>query len=261
LSSETSGKTRTGEKVIVVMPAYNAEKTVEKSFREIPEGAADDVILVDDASRDDTAGKARSLGIDTFVQPRNMGYGASQKRCYTEALARKADYVVMLHADAQYDASVIPGMIEILRSGEADMVLGSRMKIPGDARRGGMPILKIVVNRSLTVMQNFIFGTGLTDMHTGYRAYTRECLEKLPIERNADGFLFDSQVLAQAAALGLRMKEVPVKSRYFNEASSIGLYHGAIYTAGTLLIVLKYILFKLGIARVKEFEPSKNHDR
>jgi len=236
------------------MPAYRAARTVERAFREIPSGAADEVLLVDDASPDDTAATARSLGIDTLVQPANRGYGATQKRCYAEALARGADFVVMLHADAQYDARVIPEMTRLLASGGADMVLGSRMKVPGDARRGGMPPLKIFVNRSLTFLQNFVFGTRLTDMHTGYRAYTRRALELLPFEDNADGFLFDSQVLAQAAALGLRLAEVPVESRYFSDASSIGFLNGAAYTLGTLAIVLKFLLNRWGIVKFEMFK-------
>ncbi|MCX6994051.1 MAG: glycosyltransferase family 2 protein [Kiritimatiellaeota bacterium] len=240
-------------KVIVVMPAYKAAQTIERAYREIPPGAADEVIIVDDASPDGTAARARKLGIETIVQPKNKGYGATQKRCYAEALARGADIIVMLHADAQYDARVIPELTAILRRGDADMVLGSRMKVPGDARRGGMPPTKIFVNRALTILQNFIFGTRLTDMHTGYRAYTRRCLVMLPIETNADGFLFDSQVLAQAAAFGLRIREVAVESRYFKEASSIGFYNGAAYTFGTLVIVMQFLLMKLGVAKLRMF--------
>lgn len=244
-------------KVVVVMPAYNAERTIERAWREIPPGAADEVIVVDDASRDGTARRARELGLDTIVHPRNLGYGCSQKTCYAEALERGAGTVVMLHADAQYDASVIPQMVEIIERGEADMVLGSRMKAPVDARRGGMPVVKIIINRALTILENFIFGTRLTDMHTGYRAYSRECLEILPLNRNSDGFLFDSQALAQAAAFGIRIAEVHVQCRYFKEASSIGWLNGAAYTAGTLLVVMKFILQKLGIARFAIFEPRK----
>lgn len=244
------------KKVIVVMPAYNAAKTLERAFREIPDGAADEVLLVDDASADDTADVARRLGITVFEQPRNMGYGASQKKCYAEALARNADIIIMLHGDAQYDASVIPEMVVLLESGQADMVLGSRMKIPGDARRGGMPLLKIVVNRSLTVMQNLIFRTHLTDMHTGYRAYTANCLRKIPLDKNADCFIFDSQVLAQAALFKMSILEVPVASRYFPEASSIGFINGSKYTAGTLLVVIKFILASLGWASFPDL-PAK----
>ena len=239
------------------MPAYNAERTLERALREIPDGAADEVIVVEDASGDDTVKLAARLGLPTIAHPRNLGYGASQKTAYTEALERGADIVVMLHADAQYDATVIPEMVALLEDGAADIVLGSRMKVPGDARRGGMPISKFIVNRALTMLQNRIFGTNLTDMHTGYRAYTRGFLEKIPWRGNADGFIFDSQILAQAAALGMKFAETPVKSRYFAEASSIGFVKGAAYTAGTLLIVLKFLLRRWGLVKFKMFEENK----
>lgn len=255
------GKKEKGKKkakVIVVMPAYNAARTIERAFREIPPGAADEVLLVDDASADNTAQIARDLGITVFVQPANKGYGASQKLCYSEALKRNADIIVMLHADAQYDASVIPEMVSLLSSGKADVVLGSRMKIPGDARRGGMPWIKIFVNRALTKFQNRIFKTDLTDMHTGYRAYTAECLKKIPFDRQSDDFIFDSQFLAVAAALNLRMAEVPVASRYFPEASSIGFINGAKYTAGTLIIVFQYMSVALQFRAARKAKKADN---
>jgi len=253
---ETKGRKGRG-KVIVVMPAYKAERTIERAYREIPAGAADETIVVDDASPDGTARIAAELGLPVIVHPQNIGYGRSQKTCYAEALERGADIIVMLHADAQYDASVIPELTALIASGKADIALGSRMKVPGDARRGGMPVSKIIVNRSLTALQNRVFGVRLTDMHTGYRAYSRELLEKLPIATNSDGFLFDSQVLAQAAAFGAKFAEAPVKSRYFNDSSSIGFFHGMSYTAGTLLIVLKFLLLRLGLAKFKIFEPAE----
>jgi glycosyltransferase involved in cell wall biosynthesis len=244
-------------KVIVVMPAYKAERTLARAYKEIPEGAADETIVVDDASPDATTRIAATLGLPVIVHPRNIGYGRTQKTCYAEALERGADIVVMLHADAQYDASVIPELTALIASGEADIALGSRMKIPGDARRGGMPVSKIIVNRSLTKLQNLVFGVKLTDMHTGYRAYSRELLERLPINSNSDGFLFDSQVLAQAAAFGAKFAEAHVKSRYLKDSSSIGFLHGVSYTAGTLLIVLKFFLRKTGLVKFKMFEPAK----
>jgi len=236
------------------MPAYMAEATIEKAFLEIPAGAVGRVLVVDDASRDSTVKIAGKLGLETVVHPRNLGYGGSQKTGYATALENGAEIVVMLHADAQYDARKIPDMVEPIRSGAADMVLGSRMSVPGGARRGGMPVSKIIVNRALTAFQNSIFGTSLTDMHTGYRAYSRECLLKLPVSGNSDGFIFDSEIIAQAAFQKMRIAEIPIESRYFNEASSIGFFHGAVYTFKTILIALKFLMQKSGLFRFRLFD-------
>jgi len=259
--AESAGGKKIRGKVVVVMPAYQAERTIERAFREIPSGAADEVLAVDDASRDGTSKTARELGVRLIIHPRNLGYGASQKTCYNYAIESGADIIVMLHADAQYDASVIPLMTSAIASGDADLVLGSRMKIPGDAKKGGMPFSKIVVNGLLTSLENFFFGTRLTDMHTGYRAFSREFLESVPFMKNSDGFLFDSQMLAQAAAFKARILEIPVKSRYFNEASSIGFFNGSIYTLGTLLVVLQFILLKTGVFVFSIFRMQPATDR
>jgi glycosyltransferase involved in cell wall biosynthesis len=236
-------------KVIVVMPAYNAAATLERTFRDIPRDVVDDVLLVDDVSRDQTVALARSLGIDTIVREKNGGYGANQKTCYAEALRRGADIVVMLHPDYQYDGRVIDAMVRFLRLGTCDVVLGSRIRTRKEALGGGMPWWKYLSNRALTFTENLVMGQNIGDAHTGLRAYTREVLETVPFEGNSDDFVFDSQFLSQVAYFGFRIGDVPVPTRYFKQASSIVFWRSVQYGVSTLATMARFLLQTWGLAR------------
>lgn len=240
--------------VVVVMPAYNAAKTVEKTHGDIPIQIVDRVILVDDASQDDTPEIARQLGLEVIVHLQNKGYGGNQKTCYIEALAQGADVVVMLHPDNQYDATRIPSMIQPILDGKADLVLGSRLLGGRDATlKGGMPIWKYISNRFLTTVENLAFGTHLSEMHTGFRAYSRRLLTTIPFLLNSDDFVFDSEVIAQTVACGFRITEVPVPTRYFPEASSVNFRRSLVYGLSTLNVARKYWLNKMGIRKYPIF--------
>jgi glycosyltransferase involved in cell wall biosynthesis len=206
-------------KVVVVMPARNAARTLEKTVSGIPREVVDEIILVDDKSTDQTVAVARELPIKVVWHPHNVGYGGNQKTCYLQALQEDADVVVMLHPDGQYEPSLIPDLIRPILQGEADLVLGSRLARPGMARAGGMPLYKYAANRFLTGIENRILGTDLSEMHTGYRAYSNRLLRDVPFLRNALDFSFDSEMLMQAAYFGFRIAEVPAPSRYFADAS------------------------------------------
>jgi glycosyltransferase involved in cell wall biosynthesis len=237
-----------GMKVVVVLPAYRAERTLERTYRGIPRDVVDEVLLVDDASSDGTARLSRELGIRTFVHPRNRGYGANQKTCYAEALRLEPDIVVMVHPDYQYEPRLITAMAAMVASGVYDLVLGSR--ILGDtARRGGMPRYKYVANRLLTAVQNLLLGTKLSEFHTGYRAYRRSVLESLPLLGNSDDFVFDNQLLAQAVAAGFSVGEISCPTRYFPEASSIDFRRSVRYGLGVLATSVLFRLWRLGLAR------------
>jgi glycosyltransferase involved in cell wall biosynthesis len=242
-----------GQKIVVVLPAYNAERTVERTYREIPLDLVDDVLLTDDASADRTVAVARRLGIETIVHDRNRGYGGNQKTCYRAALERGADIVVMLHADYQYTPALIPAMAHMLASGEFDVVLGSRI-LGGQAVRGGMPVYKYVSNRVLTLLQNLLMGAKLSEYHTGYRAFTRRVLEALPLERNSDDFVFDAEMLSQILYAGFRIGEVTCPAKYFPEASSINFSRSVRYGVGCLTTALKFRLSRMGIGRWAIFE-------
>ena len=242
-------------KIVVVMPAMNAARTLEVTFSEIPSEWVDEVILVDDRSTDETVELARSLPLRVIWHPHNVGYGGNQKTCYLEALQRGADVVVMLHPDGQYAPDLLPQLVRPILDGEADMVLGSRMAIPGAAREGGMPLYKIAANRILTAIENRVLGTQLSEMHTGYRAYSRELLMTIPFLRNALDFSFDSEVLMQAAHFGFRIAEVPTRSRYFDEASSIKLKPATIYGIKTLLAAGRLVAHRSGVWRSRKFTP------
>jgi len=245
------------QKVVVVLPAYNAEKTLRRTYEEIPRAFADNVILVDDKSADATIALAPQLGIKTFVHPENRGYGGNQKTCYKEALKLGADIVVMLHPDYQYDPKLIPELIRPIQEGKADLILGSRLK-DGRALEGGMPIYKYYSNRFLTTMENMVLGLRASELHTGFRAYSRKFLETIPFEKNSEGFVFDTEIIVQAVAFGFRISEISVPCKYFPEASSISFLRSAIYGSATLLTLLKYIGFKLGIqARIFVPEPPR----
>lgn len=244
-----------GKKIVVVMPAYNAEKTLERVYREIPFEFVDDVILVDDESTDDTAESARRLGIRTTVHLRNMGYGGNQKTCYREALNIGADVVVMLHPDYQYTPKLLVAMASPVAIGVYDLVLGSRI-LCGGALQGGMPRYKYIANRFLTLVQNLLMQTKLSEFHTGYRALSREVLLNLPLGENSDDFVFDNQVLAQAIYLGYSVGEVSCPARYFEEASSINFRRSLVYGLGVLRTSLQFFLQRRGLRRFRIFAPD-----
>ncbi len=229
------------------MPAYNAASTLASTFEGISPEAVDEVLLVDDDSGDDTLEVAARLPIRTIGLPHNVGYGGNQKVCYLEALRLGAEVVVMLHPDGQYDPSVLPDLIAPIRRGEADMVLGSRMLEPGAARRGRMPLYRYVSNKALTAIENAMLGTSFSELHTGYRAYSRRFLETVPFMRNSDAFVFDSQVIAQAVAFRMRVAEVPIETRYFPEASSTSMRANIRYGLETLWTM---VLYRLHTARL-----------
>jgi glycosyltransferase involved in cell wall biosynthesis len=231
-------------KTIVVMPALNAAKTLELTVSSIPRDTVDEVLLVDDRSTDETLEIARGLGVSVIWHPHNVGYGGNQKTCYLEALQREADIVVMLHPDGQYEPALIPKLIDPIQSGNADLVLGSRMLVPGAAREAGMPLYKRVANRSLTTIENRVLGTHLTDLHTGYRAYSRELLLTVPFLRNSLDFSFDSELLMQAAEFGFRITEVPARTRYFEAASSVGFAASTVYGLKTLWAAARLLLHR-----------------
>lgn len=220
-------------KVVVVLPAYHAEKTLERTVSEIPRDIVDEVLLVDDASRDHTAEMGRTLGLKTFVHEKNLGYGGNQKTCYREALKLGADIVVMLHPDYQYSPRLVGAMAQMVASEHYDVVLGSRI-LAQNARAGGMPLYKYLANRGLTLTQNFLMNQKLSEYHTGYRAYARRVLETLPLDRNSNDFIFDNEILCQAIRAGFRIGEISCPTRYFPEASSINFRRSLIYGLGVL---------------------------
>jgi len=246
---------RTGKKVVVVMPARQAAATLERTFGEIPQDEVDEIILVDDSSTDDTVELARELPLTVIWHPHQVGYGGNQKTCYLEALRRDADVVVMLHPDGQYEPGLIPSMIDPIVNGEADLVLGSRLMMPGWAIEAGMPRWKFVANRFLTEIENRVMGTTLTEAHTGYRAYSRELLLEVPFLRNSLDFVFDSEVLMQASYMGFRLQEVPARCRYFDEMSSVGFKTGVVYGLKTLWTGVRLILHRNGILKSRKFVP------
>lgn len=244
-----------GKKLAVVMPAYNAEKTLRRTWEELPHDYVDEVILVDDASRDDTARTARELGIRTIVHRENRGYGGNQKTCYETALGLGADVVVMIHPDYQYSPRLVTAMASMVVSGHYDVVLGSRI-IGGTALAGGMPGYKYVANRALTLIQNLALGIKLSEYHTGFRAFSRAVLETLPLRRNSDDFVFDNEMLAQAVAFRFRIGEISCPTRYFEDASSINFRRSVRYGFGVLRTTGLYLLRRSGLARPRLFEPE-----
>jgi glycosyltransferase involved in cell wall biosynthesis len=242
-------------KIIVVMPAHNAARTLAATVAAIPVDWVDEVILVDDKSTDNTVELARDLPVHVVWHPHNVGYGGNQKTCYLQALQREADIVVMLHPDGQYEPSLIPEMVAPILAGEADLVLGSRLAEPGMALAGGMPRWKFIANRALTGIENRLLGTHLSEMHTGYRAYSRRLLLEVPFLRNALDFSFDSELLMQASHMGFRIGEVPAHSRYFDDASSISLGPSVVYGLKTLWAGVRLVLHRKGVVRSRRFEP------
>jgi glycosyltransferase involved in cell wall biosynthesis len=243
-------------KVIVVMPARNAARTLERTVEAIPRDLVDEIILVDDKSTDDTIALARRIPeLRVIWHPHSVGYGGNQKTCYLEALQRDADVVVMLHPDGQYEPTLIPDMVRPILAGEADLVLGSRFLIPGGPAAGGMPLYKRVGNRFLTRIENAVMGTQLSEMHTGYRAYSREFLMGIPFLRNALDFSFDSEVLMQGAHFGYRIAEVPAPTKYFEDSSSIGLRAATVYGLKTLGAAARLLAHRARIVRSSIFLP------
>lgn len=243
-------------RTIAVMPAYNAARTLKQTIDDIPHGAVDEIILVDDCSTDNTVQLARELGLTVIPHERNTGYGGNQKTCYRRALDSGADYIVMIHPDYQYDSRVVEVAVEVLRLGICDLVMGSRIRTRHEALAGGMPLYKYIANRGLTTIENIALGQNLGDFHSGFRAYRREVLETIPWQNNSDDFVFDSQFLAQAVHFGFKLGDIPVPVRYFDEASSINFRRSTKYGLTTLTTVAKFWLNRLGVWRSPLFEKN-----
>lgn len=238
---------KNNKKIIIVMPAYNAEKTIKKTYKDIPGGIADEIIVVDDDSRDQTVKIAKELGLSVFVHEKNLGYGGNQKTCYAKALEKGADIIVMIHPDYQYDATLTGELVKPILEGRYDIMLGSRIRTRQEALSGGMPYYKYLSNRFLTLLENIILGLNLSEFHTGFRAFNREVLQKLPAGSFSNDFIFDQEILISAHAANFKMGEIPVPVRYFPEASSINFTRSAKYGFMTLYTLLLYILNTIGI--------------
>src|SRR5580692_11651005 len=247
-------------KIIVVMPAYNAAKTLKITYDAIPHQTIDQIILVDDGSTDKTLEIARDLHLTVFVHTRNFGYGANQKTCYTEALKEGADIVVMLHPDYQYDPTLLPQIVAPIKAGEADIVLGSRF-LSGSTMDQGMPWWKYLGNRFLTKLENLTLGLKLSEYHTGYRAYSRRALEEIPFTLNSDKFVFDQEILVQATHMGFRIREVPVPTKYFPEASNASLVDSIIYGLSILSLLGRFLLQKVSFIELRQFQSVHSRYR
>jgi glycosyltransferase involved in cell wall biosynthesis len=239
--------------VLVVMPAYNAARTLSDTWEAIPKDTVDEVLLVDDGSHDETMNIARKLPIRTISLPHNVGYGGNQKICYLEALRLEFDVVVMLHPDGQYDPVLLPQLIAPIVEGRADLVLGSRMLDKGGARQGGMPLYRFVANKALTAVENLALDQHFSELHTGYRAYSRAFLETVPFMRNSDNFVFDTQMITQGIAFRQRVVEVPIHTRYHADASSTSMRANIVYGLSTLGVMFRWRLHKLGLLKSRLF--------
>ena len=244
------------KKILVVLPAYNAESTLEQTYREIPLDIVDEVLMVDDYSADSTVPLAKRLGIKTFLHDRNYGYGRNQKTCYQEALRHNADIIVMVHPDYQNTPKLITAMASMIAFDVYDVVLGSRI-IGGGALKGGMPVYKYIANRFLTLVENLLLGSKLSEFHTGYRAFSKKVLENLPLQANSDNFVFDNEMLAQIIYFGYRVGEVSCPTSYSKEASSIGLMDSIIYGLGVLSAAIKFRLHKSGLVDIRIFTARR----
>ncbi len=243
-----------GKRIAVVMPAYNAERTLERTVRELPD-VVDIKILVDDSSKDKTALLAESLGVHTFIHDANYGYGRNQQTCYREALAAGADIVVMVHPDYQYTPSLVLAMASMVASGVYDVVLASRI-LGGGALKGGMPMYKYIANRLLTAFQNLFLGAKLSEYHTGFRAFSRELLQTLPLLENSDDFVFDNQMIAQSVMFGFRIGEISCPTSYFEEASSINFRRSVKYGMGVLATTVSFVVHRMRIRQVPIFDAT-----
>lgn len=242
-------KTKKKPVVIAVMPAYNAAKTIEKTYQDIPKGIVDEVIVVDDASTDETVSVAKKLGLTLVIHTVNKGYGANQKTCYREALKKGADIVVMIHPDYQYDSALIDELVKPITQGRFDIMFGSRIRTRKEALDGGMPPLKYVVNRVVSLVENIILGVNFTEHMSGFRSYSSRVLSTLPIDAFSDDFIFDQQLMVSAIAHRFKVAEYPVPVRYFNESSSIGLFAGGKFLLEIVFVLVQYIIYKVGIAQ------------
>lgn len=243
------------QKVIVVMPAYNAARTLERTYNDLPKEIVDKIILVDDVSQDETVEVARQLGLDVVIHIQNKGYGGNQKTCYLKALEDGADIVVMLHPDYQYDSTLVPELIRPILEGRCDMMLGSRF-LSGGTLAGGMPIYKYVSNRFLTIVENIVLGQKLSECHTGFRAYSRRFLETIPFLLNSDNFVFDTEVIAQAVAFGFCIGEIGVPTRYFREASSVNFANSVVYGLSTLAVMARFLLTRWNVRPYPQFTKT-----
>ncbi|MFC1862353.1 glycosyltransferase family 2 protein [Thermodesulfobacteriota bacterium] len=244
-----------GRKIVVVLPAFNAEETIEKTYQEIPSDIVDHVLMVDDGSSDSTVSVAHEQGIETFIHEKNFGYGRNQKTCYLQALKHQADIIIMVHPDYQYTPRLVTAMASMIAYDVYDVVLGSRI-IGGGAIRGGMPIYKYIANRLLSAFENMILGSKLSEFHTGYRAFSRKVLETLPLNENSDDFVFDNEMLTQIIYFGYRIGEISCPTKYFAEASSINFKRSVKYGLGVIMTSFKYLLHRLKLHKYSLFNPE-----
>ena len=244
-------------KIVIVMPAYNAAQTLQKTINSIPKNSYDEILLVDDDSKDDTVKIAKELGLKVIKHNKNLGYGANQKTCYKTALEMSADIIVMVHPDYQYDPRLVPFLVGLIEQDICDVMFANRIRTRKEALKGGMPCYKYFFNRFLTIIENIILGLNLGEYHTGYRAYSRKVLESINFEANSDDFVFDQHIVVQIALAGFRIGDIPVPTKYFPEASSINFKRSVKYGFGILWILVKYILHKWKIVKYKQFEIKK----
>jgi glycosyltransferase involved in cell wall biosynthesis len=244
------------KKIVIVMPAYNAAKTLKATIESIGKGCAEEILLVDDASQDGTSALAKELGLKVMVHERNLGYGGNQKTCYASALKTEAEIIVMIHPDYQYDGRLIPSLILPIELNICDVMLGNRVRTRSETLQGGMPLYKYLANRFLTLLENFLLGQNLGEFHSGMRAYSRQVLETIPWKNNSDDFVFDQQFLIQSAFFKLRMGDIPISARYFPEASSINFVRSIKYGLQTLWTLALYFLAKSAVYKSKLFRQS-----